>query len=106
VKNLDGSVFDRNIAIPKELRALAYSDAKASIEMGGKLGGAGQHHICYLSDERHLGGSTYAFLDGHVKFMKLSDTLDPNHFQWGSSAYSLGGAPILRPDSDTPVSPF
>ena len=58
----------------------------------------GKPHIMYSTADRHFDGSNYLFADGHVKFQKLAQTLDPNAFLWGKRVYSAGNAPILAPD--------
>ena len=55
-------------------------------------------HMQYLQPDRHLGGSTYTFADGHAKWMRVEKTLDPNNFMWGKKVYSgsrqNGGVPL------------
>ena len=58
----------------------------------------GKPHIMYSSADRHFDGGNYLFADGHVKFQKLAQTLNPNAFLWGKRVYSAGSAPILAPD--------
>jgi len=58
----------------------------------------------YTELERHLGGSNYAFADGHAKWYKLEQTLNPNAFLWGKKAYSVVNTPaIQKPDGSGPV---
>ena len=58
----------------------------------------GKPHIMYSTADRHFDGSNYLFADGHVKFQKLAQTLNPNAFLWGKRVYSANSAPILAPD--------
>jgi len=84
--------------------ALPYDIAKEEIELAKTETGYGHHHICYIDDERHLGGTNYVFADGHAGWMKLERTLDPDKFLWGKKAYSCGyGIPVMRWDLTGPV---
>ncbi|MBC8143513.1 MAG: DUF1559 domain-containing protein, partial [Armatimonadetes bacterium] len=40
--------------------------------------------MTYMGTERHSGGSNYTYADGHAKWNKLSQTLDPSNYQWGA----------------------
>ena len=60
----------------------------------------GKPHIMYSSADRHFDGGNYLFADGHVKFQKLAQTLNPNAFLWGKRVYSAGNAPVLAPDGN------
>jgi prepilin-type N-terminal cleavage/methylation domain-containing protein/prepilin-type processing-associated H-X9-DG protein len=55
----------------------------------------GQVHIVYADPEKHLGGSNYTFADGHAKWHKLEQTLNPNSFMWGKRVHSAGNMPVL-----------
>ncbi len=57
----------------------------------------GKPHIMYSTADRHFDGSNYLFADGHVKFMRLNATLNPNNFLWGKKVYSAGNKDILAP---------
>jgi len=64
----------------------------------------GLPHIVYCKYDAHTGGSNYIFADGHAKWQTLGQTVNPNHFQWGVKAYSIGGAPaVLQLGSGTAV---
>jgi prepilin-type N-terminal cleavage/methylation domain-containing protein/prepilin-type processing-associated H-X9-DG protein len=39
--------------------------------------------------DRHLGGANYAFVDGHAKWLRLEQTLDPANFMWGDLWYPV-----------------
>ncbi len=58
-------------------------------------------HITYVGGKDHFDGANYLFADGHVKFQKLAQTLNPNAFLWGKRMYGTG-TPVLKPDG-TPV---
>jgi prepilin-type N-terminal cleavage/methylation domain-containing protein/prepilin-type processing-associated H-X9-DG protein len=57
--------------------------------------GGGEVHIVYGDPEKHLGGNNYVFADGHAKWHKLEQTLNPNNFLWGKRVYSGGGLAVL-----------
>ncbi len=40
-----------------------------------------------MNFQRFMGGANYTFLDGHAKFHKLDQTLDPLNFKWGERYY-------------------
>lgn len=102
----DGAVFDgesyddpvKGAPAHGRIMALDYDTAKAEIEAAKEETAVGHHHICYIADEQHNGGSNYVLADGHAKWYKLAATLNPDNFLWGKRAYSCGGQPILRPD--------
>jgi prepilin-type processing-associated H-X9-DG protein len=105
VKLASGGVFDGETYVAgTRLVALTPLEARTAIDTAKTSSAVGKHHICYVNDEAHNGGSNYIYADGHAKFMKLSATLDPLHFQWGKRAYSCPGQlPVLQPDGVTPV---
>jgi len=101
----DGGVFDGESYVPgTTIVALTAATAKAEIE-AAKVGSAhGHHHICYINDEMHNGGANYTFADGHAKWLRLGQTLNPENFLWGKKAYSCPGMPpVMRPDLSGPV---
>jgi prepilin-type N-terminal cleavage/methylation domain-containing protein/prepilin-type processing-associated H-X9-DG protein len=63
---------------------------------------SGGHHIKWMEPARHSGGSNYVFADGHAKFHKFEQTINPNNFLWGKRWYPGGGQPILD-QSGNPV---
>ncbi len=44
--------------------------------------------IGYVAIKRHMGGANYTFADGHAKWYRIEQTLDPNNFLWGEKFYS------------------
>jgi prepilin-type N-terminal cleavage/methylation domain-containing protein/prepilin-type processing-associated H-X9-DG protein len=48
--------------------------------------------------DRHNGGANYTFADGHAKWMKLEQTIDPTNFLWGAQWYPA-------PFQNTPLTP-
>lgn len=55
----------------------------------------GLPHISYIQPDKHSGGANYTYADGHSKWAKLEQTLNPNNFQWGKKVYSARGMAIL-----------
>ena len=43
--------------------------------------------IVRVKYDRHVGGANYAFFDGHAKWFRIEQTLDPNNWQWGDKWY-------------------
>ena len=43
--------------------------------------------IYRVMGERHLQGANYNFADGHAKWYRMQQTLDPNNFLWGATWY-------------------
>ena len=48
--------------------------------------------------DRHSGGANYTFADGHAKFKRLEQTIDPNNFLWGEKW-------LPAPFQDSPLGP-
>jgi prepilin-type N-terminal cleavage/methylation domain-containing protein/prepilin-type processing-associated H-X9-DG protein len=103
--SMGGAVFDGESYVPgTPVIALTYQQAMDAINAAIASNAMGQHHICYINPEMHNGGSNYIFADGHAKWMKLDQTLNPSNFLWGKKAYSCPGMPpVLRPDGSGPV---
>ena len=76
-------------AVTPQLANAAFAACKAPGYAGGAL------HIAYTQADRHTGGSCYTFADGHSKWMKLEQTLNPNNFLWGKQVYTAGNKPVL-----------
>jgi prepilin-type processing-associated H-X9-DG protein len=76
-------------AVTPQLANAAFAACKATGYAGGAL------HIAYTQADRHTGGSCYTFADGHSKWMKLEQTLNPNAFLWGKQVYTAGNKPVL-----------
>jgi len=51
--------------------------------------------IVYTEPTRHLGGANYTFGDGHVKWHRLEQTLNPANFMWGKQLHSGNNLPVL-----------
>jgi prepilin-type N-terminal cleavage/methylation domain-containing protein/prepilin-type processing-associated H-X9-DG protein len=67
--------------------------AQTACKASGYSGG--QPHISYIDFEKHLGGSNYTFADGHVKWHRIEQTLDPNNFMWGKKVHSANNMRVL-----------
>ena len=55
----------------------------------------GGMHIKWMEPARHSGGSNYIFADGHAKWHKFNQTIDPNNFLWGKKFHPGANQPIL-----------
>jgi prepilin-type N-terminal cleavage/methylation domain-containing protein/prepilin-type processing-associated H-X9-DG protein len=105
-----GGVYDgesiNSVGSP-DLRALPVDLAIAELVFAKNASNPGDtashHHITYISADRHNDGANYVFTDGHSKFYRIEQTLNPNSFLWGKKAYTARGQVILRPDGSGPV---
>jgi prepilin-type N-terminal cleavage/methylation domain-containing protein/prepilin-type processing-associated H-X9-DG protein len=92
-KGEDSSQFAPNLsavyAVTPALAAQAWATCKAPGYAGGAL------QIAYMQPDRHTGGSNYTFADGHSKWFRFEQTVNPNNFLWGKSVYTAGGMPVL-----------
>ncbi len=106
VKYAGGSVYDGEHYAGETVCALSAGEAWDAINAARAPGSSahGQHHICYTEPDMHNDGANYIFADGHAKWYKLDQTLDPSNFLWGKLAYPCPGMrPIMRPDGSGPV---
>ena len=46
---------------------------------------------------RHTGGANYSYSDGHAKYQKLDQVLNPNHFQLGNTWIPQHNDPVAGP---------
>ncbi len=65
----------------------SYRIATLSDASIGLLGTSDKPEIVRVNWERHNGGSNYTFADGHAKWYKLDQTLNPSNFLWGDKWY-------------------
>lgn len=79
------------------------ADAIFAAQPTAPFGGGSLPHLVYVNAGRHAQGNTFAFTDGHAKWMRVKQTLDCNNFLWGTQAYNQGGQQILCPDTGLPV---
>jgi prepilin-type N-terminal cleavage/methylation domain-containing protein/prepilin-type processing-associated H-X9-DG protein len=99
-----GGVFDGETYAGQGIVALDEGTALYAINAAIASNAMGKHHIAYINPETHNGGSNYIFADGHAKWCKLGQTLNPDHFMWGKRAYSCPGTPLVwRWDLSGPV---
>jgi len=60
-------------------------------------------HLAYIEPDRHNGGSNYVFADGHAKWYKPQQTLNPQNYLWGKKLHPGANQPILNPATGEPV---
>lgn len=84
------------------LEALTPAAARATLTTCVTASAAGLPHIAYVAADRHGGGSNFVFCDGHTKWAKIEQTLDPNRYLWGKRMYSHN-SPVYKPGTTTPV---
>lgn len=65
----------------------SYRFATLADAQTGLLGTSDKPEIVRVNWERHNGGSNYTFADGHAKWFKLDQTLNPVNFMWGEKWY-------------------
>lgn len=72
------------------------SDSRSITDAAGCRGTAsdGGLHIRFMEPGRHSGGSNYMFADGHAKWHRFAQTIDPNRFLWGKTFFPTG-QPVL-----------
>jgi prepilin-type N-terminal cleavage/methylation domain-containing protein/prepilin-type processing-associated H-X9-DG protein len=99
-KGEDASQFAPNLSAVYAVTPALASQAWATCKAPGYAGGALQ--IAYMQPDRHTGGSNYTFADGHSKFFRFEQTVNPNNFLWGKSVYTAGNMPVLD-QSGVPV---
>jgi prepilin-type N-terminal cleavage/methylation domain-containing protein/prepilin-type processing-associated H-X9-DG protein len=80
---------------PTAIYAISSGKAKADLDACKVTPASTYSHLTYVGAERHLEGSNFAFADGHVKFYRLEQTLNPNNFLWGTKYYPLNSIPVL-----------
>jgi prepilin-type processing-associated H-X9-DG protein len=73
--------------------AEAYAAEQSAKNATDYLNTEDQTHLRYNGITRHSGGANYSFADGHVKWMKIDDTISRR--LWGNYFYSLNNdAPV------------
>lgn len=92
---------ENGAAAPAAVYPVNIAFATRVIDECGTTPSTSYPHITYVGGKDHFDGSNYLFADGHVKFQKLSQTLNPDAFLWGKRMYGTG-TPVLKPDG-TPV---
>ena len=94
--------YENGATLPTEVYALTADRAKTDIDACKTTPATTYFHITYVGAERHLEGSNYTFADGHVKWHRLAQTLDPNNFMWGTKYYPINSIPV-RDAAGNPV---
>ncbi len=87
--------YENGAAPPAAIYAITPALAKADLDACKATAATTYHHITYVGAERHFDGSNYAFADGHVKWYRLAQTLQPSNFLWGTKYYPLNNIPVL-----------
>ncbi len=77
---------------PATIYAITPALAKADIDACKVTSATTYHHITYVGAERHMDGSNYTFADGHAKWYRLAQTLQPSNFLWGTRYYPTNSA--------------
>lgn len=69
------------------------------------FGSSSYPHITYMNSGQHSShkGNNFVFGDGHVKFLKVEQTLDCDHWMWGKEAYNQGNEPIICSETGNPI---
>jgi prepilin-type N-terminal cleavage/methylation domain-containing protein/prepilin-type processing-associated H-X9-DG protein len=82
--------------------AMTEAAARTVLTVCQTASAAGLSHLAYTQPSRFnktsdvIGGSAnYTFADSHAKTFRLSQTLNPNAFLWGSRNYGGGGGTIV-----------
>ena len=77
----------------------AYRFATPADAATGLLGKKDKPEIVRVQFDRHTGGANYTFADGHAKWHRFEQTLDPNNFLWGKTWYPapFQNTPLERP---------
>ncbi|MBC8136782.1 MAG: prepilin-type N-terminal cleavage/methylation domain-containing protein [Fibrella sp.] len=68
-----------------------------------KIPHTGGLHIKWVEPARHSSGSNYIFADGHAKWHKFEQTINPNNFLWGKRFHPGANQQILDLASGQPV---
>ncbi len=58
------------------------TDAAASLKMADDT-----NDIVRVKWDRHTGGGNYAYADGHAKYQKIGQLLNPDHYGFGEKPY-------------------
>jgi prepilin-type N-terminal cleavage/methylation domain-containing protein/prepilin-type processing-associated H-X9-DG protein len=102
-----GTVYDTsNNPVGPAVYSLSPAAAAATFaaQPTAPFGGGSLPHIVYVNSGRHSQMNNFLFCDGHVKTMRVSQTLDCGHFLWGAQAFNQSGTPpVLCPQNGLPV---
>ena len=77
----------------------AFRFATPADAAAGLLGKKDKPEIVRVKFDRHTVGANYTFADGHAKWHRFEQTLDPINFLWGKTWYSapFQNTPLARP---------
>jgi prepilin-type N-terminal cleavage/methylation domain-containing protein/prepilin-type processing-associated H-X9-DG protein len=102
VKTAAGAVFTQETEVAgTPLMALTLAEANAAFTTC--KAGTPTHFVAYVAPLRHNEGSNYAFADGHAKYHKFGQTIDPNNYLWGKQYHGHGNAPVYQPGTTISV---
>lgn len=89
-----------------DVRAMTITEVNSAYDTCVASSANGISHIAYTqgASDRHLEGANYTFVDGHVKWYRMSSTLNTQNYLWGTKAYSTGGQQVKTPDGSANVS--
>lgn len=76
---------------------MAITPAEAATAFNVCRAGTVTHFAAYMAPIRHSDGANYTFSDGHSKFHKFNQTINPTSYLWGTRYYGHGGSPIYQP---------
>jgi prepilin-type N-terminal cleavage/methylation domain-containing protein/prepilin-type processing-associated H-X9-DG protein len=100
----NGAVFDGESYSGQPVVALTPQECWTAIDNAYASSAMGQHHICYTNPLMHNDGMNYVLADGHAKWYRLENTLNPDAFLWGKKMHTCpNNPPVLRPDGSGPV---
>lgn len=96
----NGNALDGDVAAQIGLGAYwAVSVTRLKADIAACTAGTGNVNytrLTYSNPTRFGNGANYVFSDLHAKFSPVEKTLDPNNFQWGTRAYTAGGAQVMK----------
>jgi prepilin-type N-terminal cleavage/methylation domain-containing protein/prepilin-type processing-associated H-X9-DG protein len=96
VKTAAGAAFTQETeASGTPLMALTPAEANATFTTC--QAGTASYFVAYVAPRRHSDGANYTFSDGHSKFHKFEQTINPVNYLWGVRYYGHGGSAIYQP---------
>ena len=73
--------------ITQPVRALSTTEAENFLNICKKTPSTAYPLYSYVGARQHSDGANYSFADGHAKWHKPNQTLDPTNFMWGDRVY-------------------